>query len=87
MFAVLCQMSNFSAISWWEQVIVQWDVDDACEFVLDQQTELNVYSASSMKQKSAGRHILAVFIKFMKINCNLFLNSEPQRNIKEIHHK
>ena len=44
----------------------------AIEFVLDQHAELNFYSASSLKQKSAGRHMLAVFIKFMKIKCNLF---------------
>jgi hypothetical protein len=33
-----------------------WD-DDEVRFVLDQHIELDVYSASSLKQQSAGRHI------------------------------
>jgi hypothetical protein len=32
---VECQLSNFSAISWREQVNFQWDENDAC-FILDQ---------------------------------------------------
>jgi hypothetical protein len=46
----------FSAISWWEQVNYQCDDDDVC-FVLDQHAELVFYSASSLKQPSAGRHV------------------------------
>ena len=46
---VLSQFSNFSAISWWEQVNFQWD-DDEVRFVLDQHTELDFYSASSLEQ-------------------------------------
>jgi hypothetical protein len=34
----------------------QWN-DDEVHFVLDQHTELDFYSASSLKQQSAGRHI------------------------------
>jgi hypothetical protein len=34
-----CQLSNFSAISWREQVNFQWD-DDKIRFVLDKHTEL-----------------------------------------------
>ena len=49
-------MSNFSAISWREQVNFQWD-DDEVRFVLDQHAELDLYSASSLKQQSAGRHV------------------------------
>ena len=45
-----------SAISWHEQVDFQWDDDDVL-FVLDQHTELDFYSASSLKQQSAGRHV------------------------------
>jgi hypothetical protein len=41
--------SNFSAISCREQVNIQWD-DDEIRFVLDQHTELDCYSASSLKQ-------------------------------------
>jgi hypothetical protein len=48
-------MSNFSAISSQEQVNFQWDDDEVC-FVLDQHAELDFYSASSLKQQSAGRH-------------------------------
>ena len=43
----------FSAISWREQVNFQWN-DDEVHFVLDQHAELNFYSASSLKQQSAG---------------------------------
>ena len=34
----------------------QWNDDDV-RFVLDQQDYLDLYSASSMKQQSAGRHV------------------------------
>jgi len=49
-------LSNFSAISWREQVNFQWN-DDKVHFVPDQHTELDFYSASSLKQQSAGRHV------------------------------
>jgi hypothetical protein len=39
-----------------EQVNFQWD-DDEVRFVLDQHVELDFYSASSLKQQSAGRHV------------------------------
>ena len=42
-------MSNFSAISWREQVTFWRDDDDDVLFVLDQHTELDFYSARSMK--------------------------------------
>jgi hypothetical protein len=45
-----------TAITWWEQVNFQWD-DDEVSFVLDQQAELDLYSASSLKQQSADRHV------------------------------
>jgi hypothetical protein len=38
------------------QVNFQWD-DDEVRFVLDQHTELDFYSASSLKQQPAGRHV------------------------------
>jgi hypothetical protein len=41
---------------WREQVHFQWD-DDEVRFVLDQHAELDFYSASSLKQQSAGRHV------------------------------
>jgi hypothetical protein len=50
------QFSNCSAILWREQVNFQWD-DDEVRFVLDQHAELDFYSASSLKQQSAGRHV------------------------------
>jgi len=40
----------------WEQVIFQW-YDDEVHFVLDQHAELDFYSASSLKQQFAGRHV------------------------------
>ena len=40
-------MSNFSAISWREQVTFWWDDDDVF-IVLDQHAELDFYSASSL---------------------------------------
>ena len=43
------KMSNFSAISWWN--------NDDVLIVLDQHAELDFYSASSLKQQSAGRHV------------------------------
>ena len=46
-----------SALSWREQVNFQWDDDDEVRFVLDQHAELDFYSASSLKQQSAGRHV------------------------------
>jgi hypothetical protein len=48
--------SNFSAISWREHVYFQWD-DDEVRFVSDQHAYLDFFSASSLKQQSAGRHV------------------------------
>ena len=53
---VLHQFRNLLAISFWEQVNFQWD-DDEVRFVLDQHTELDFYSASSLKQPSTDRHV------------------------------
>jgi hypothetical protein len=44
-------------MSWREQINFQWDDDDEIRFVLDQHSELDFYSASSLKQQSAGRHV------------------------------
>jgi hypothetical protein len=52
----LTPFQQFSAISLREQVDFQWDYDDV-RFVLDQHTELDFYSASSLKQQSANRHV------------------------------
>jgi predicted alpha/beta hydrolase len=35
----------------------QWNDDDDVRFVLDQQAELDFYSASSLKQQSVDRHV------------------------------
>ena len=43
-------------LSWGEQVNFQWDDDEVC-FVLDQHAKLDFYSASSLKQQSAGIHV------------------------------
>jgi hypothetical protein len=52
------QFKIFSAacMSWREQVNCQWD-DEEVRFVLGQQAELDLYSASLLKQRSAGRHV------------------------------
>jgi hypothetical protein len=49
-------MNNFSAISWRDQVTFRRD-DDVILFVPDQHTLLDLYSASSLIQQSAGRHV------------------------------
>jgi hypothetical protein len=51
-----CCLTIITAISWREQVNFQWD-DDEVRFVLDQHAELDFFSASSMKQQSAGRYV------------------------------
>jgi hypothetical protein len=43
-------------MSWREQIDFQCD-DDEVHFVLDKHAELDFYSASSLKQQSAGRHV------------------------------
>ena len=45
-----------SAKSWREQVTFQWD-DDEIRFVLNQHAWSGFYSASSLKQQSADRHV------------------------------
>ena len=52
----LTSIHQFSAISCREQVNFRRD-DDEVRFVLDQNADLNFYSASSLKQQSAGRHV------------------------------
>jgi len=44
---VLRQMSNFSAISWREQVTFWWDDDEFCS-VLCHHAELDFYNATSL---------------------------------------
>ena len=53
----LVSTQEFSALSWREQVNYQLD-DDEVRFVLDQPTELDFYSASSLKQQSVDRHMV-----------------------------
>ena len=43
-------------MSWREQFNIEWD-DDEVRFVLDQHADLDLYSASSLKQQSAGWHV------------------------------
>ena len=53
----LMPTQQFSAISWQEQVNFQWG-DDEVFFVLDQHALLDFYSASSLKQHSAGKYVI-----------------------------
>ena len=46
-----------TAISWSEIVNFPWDDDDEVRFVLEQHAELDIYSASSPKQKSADKYV------------------------------
>ena len=48
------QFFSYQGISLGEQVNFQWDDDEVC-FVLDQHADLDFYSASSLKQQSAGK--------------------------------
>jgi hypothetical protein len=50
------QFSSFSAILRREQVNYQCDDDDV-RFVLDQHAELDIFSASSLKQQFAGKNV------------------------------
>ena len=49
-------IANFSAISWREQVNLQWDDNEVC-FLLDQHAEWDLYRASLLKQQSTDRHV------------------------------
>jgi len=49
-------LATFSALSWREQVNFRWD-DDEVRFVIDQKAELDYYSANSLEQQSADRHV------------------------------
>jgi hypothetical protein len=55
------QMSNFSAISWQEQVTFWWDYDDDVRFVLDQHADLDFYSASWLEQQPVDRHATSLW--------------------------
>ena len=52
----LTPIQHFPAISWREQVNFQWEADQV-QLVLDRHAELDLHSASSLKQQSAGRHV------------------------------
>ena len=52
--AIFCYIHVY--ISWRKQLNFQWD-DDEVRFVLDQLALLDFYSASSLKQQSADRHV------------------------------
>jgi hypothetical protein len=59
---------------WREQVNFQWD-DDEVHFVLDQHAELDFYSASSLKQQFADRHV-ATLGHFIPIPGILSVNTD-----------
>ena len=50
MFSYIMVRTSYILMRWW------WH-DDEVHFVLDQHAELDFYSASSLKQQSAGRHV------------------------------
>ena len=56
MIVVESQLSNFSAISWREQVNFQKH-DGEIRIGQDQHTELDFHSTSSLIQQSAERHV------------------------------
>ena len=51
-----CCLTPFQQFFSYVTINFQWD-DDEVRFVLDQETEFDCYSASSLKQQSAGRHV------------------------------
>ena len=60
------------------------DDDDEVRFVLDQHTELDFYSASSLKQQSAGRHVAPlrhiILIPSQPSSFSLMLRAKPRSN-------
>ena len=68
--------SNFSALSWREQVNFQLN-DDEVRFVLDQDTELDFFSASLLKQQSADGHVCPLR-KIILIQSQAVFASSPQ---------
>ena len=60
---LLRQHSNFSAISWREQVNFLWE-DDEFLFILEH-TKLDFYSASSLKQQSIGNYVTPLWHIFL----------------------
>ena len=52
-------MSNYSAISWWEQVTFRWDDNDV-HFVLSEHSLLDLYSAISLKNSAQVDHVTPV---------------------------
>jgi len=49
-------VKNFSAIYWREQITFQRDIDDVI-CVLDKHVQLDFYSGSTLKQRSASRKV------------------------------
>ena len=65
-----------------EQVNFQWN-DDEVRFVLDQHAKLDLYSAGSLKQKSADRHVapLGHIILIPGQSVQIWMSTAYQRNI------
>jgi hypothetical protein len=58
--------------SWVREVNFQWD-DDEVRFILDQHAGLDLYSASSLKQQSVGKHVVPLgHIVMIPSRINLF---------------
>jgi hypothetical protein len=69
---VVRQFRNFSTILWWVQVNFQWEDGEV------RYTELDFfYSASSLKQQSAGRHIASIG--------HIFLIPSQRSHVKIVH--
>jgi len=68
----------FLAISWREQVNFQSD-DNEVGFVLDQYAELEFYSASSLKQQSACKHVIPLR-QIILIQSQLVFALTPRRS-------
>ena len=68
----------FSYIIAREQVNFQWD-DDEVHFVLGQHAELDFYSASSLKQQTAGRHVAPLANQSLPFLLNAAFLAEKQQ--------
>jgi hypothetical protein len=72
------KMNNFSTIHG-ENKVQFWirNNDDDVHFVLDQHTELDFYSANSLKQQFTDRHITFNSDTFPTLKASLLTNTPP----------
>ena len=70
-FAWLLFNTNSAMFQWREQANFQWD-DDEVHFVLNKNTELDFYSASSLKQMSVDRQVAPLWLIMLILSQPVF---------------